>query len=238
MKCVKVLEKGLKNINIAYDNEKIEKIVKYYKMIIEWNKNINLTTIVDEEEFINKHILDSLLLAKHVNFNKIGNIIDVGTGAGFPGIPIKIFYGNISVTLLDSLKKRVLFLEKAADYLELKDVFTIHGRAEDYGQNIEYREKFDLCVSRAVSNLSVLSEYCIPFIKNGGTFIAYKSSNVDNEIKSSGDAILKLGGKVVSVEKTILPNTDIERTFIIIKKDVSTSSIYPRKAGTPLKNPL
>ncbi len=199
---------------------------------------MNLTRITDEEEFIVKHFADSLIINKVIEMENIDSLIDVGTGAGFPGIPIKIIYPNIKVTLLDSLEKRVEFLKEVIDQLELEGIEAIHGRAEDLGQNENYREKYDLCVSRAVANLSVLSEYCIPFVKRQGVFVSYKAEGSDEEIYAARTVIEILGAGLNSVCTEQIPETDINRQFAIIKKISKTNVKYPRKAGKPSKKPL
>lgn len=238
MKEINLLIGGCKEIGIEITDSQIYQFEKYYSMVIDWNSKINLTAITDEKEFIIKHILDSLLVVRAINFKDINSIIDIGTGAGFPGIPLKIIFNNINFTLLDSLKKRINFLKLVCDELDLKKIKCIHGRAEDYGSNPQYRETYDLCVSRAVSNLAVLSEYCIPFIKINGNFISYKSSNSNKEIDESKRAIQILGGKISNISSYELPNSNIDRTFVNIIKTSSTNVKYPRKAGKPLKNSL
>ncbi len=230
--------KGLEELEIKLSDEQINQFINYYDLLIEWNKVMNLTAITDFNEVINKHFLDSLLLKREINMSNNLSLIDVGTGAGFPGIPLKIAFPNIEVVLLDSLNKRISFLNEVIDELELKRIKTIHGRAEDYGRDPLYRENFDLCVSRAVSNLVSLSEYCIPFIKTGGKFISYKSESVDSELNDSKKAIELLGGQLIKKSVIRLPNTDIDRAFIIIEKTKSTPKRYPRKAGTPTKEPI
>lgn len=238
MKEMNLLIDGCKEIGIDITDDQINQFEKYYSMIIDWNSKINLTAITDEKEFIIKHILDSLLVVRAINFKDINNIIDIGTGAGFPGIPLKIIFEDISFTLLDSLKKRINFLKLVCEELDLKNINCIHGRAEDYGNNPQYRETYDLCVSRAVSNLAVLSEYCIPFIKINGNFISYKSSNSNTEIEESKRAIQILGGKISNISSYKLPNSIIDRTFVNVVKISITDEKYPRKAGKPLKNSL
>lgn len=233
-----LLVNGIKELGIEISNGQIDQFMKYYEMLIETNKVMNLTSIVDLDEVIIKHFIDSLLVAKTVNINEFQTMIDVGTGAGFPGIPLKIMFPNLKVTLLDSLNKRLVFLNDVIKKLELKDISTIHGRAEDFGKNLNYREKFDLCVSRAVANLSTLSEYCIPFILEGGSFISYKSEFSEEEKSTAEKAIEVLGGKIGKSEIIKLPFTEINRSFIIINKIKKTPNKYPRKAGIPSKKPI
>lgn len=210
----------------------------YFDMLIETNKVMNLTSITDEDEVMVKHFIDSLLIVESIDLNKIENLIDVGTGAGFPGIPIKIMFPNIKVTLLDSLNKRLKFLNDVIDKLELENICTIHGRAEDLGHKAEYREKYDLCVSRAVANLSTLSEYCIPFVKVNGMFASYKASGSNEETDEAKKAINVLGAKIDKEETFELPCSDMERKIVVIKKEKNTPKKFPRKAGTPSKEPI
>ncbi len=235
---IKTLEDGFKQLNIPYSLEVENKFIKYRDLLKEWNQKINITSIEDDEEIYVKHFLDSILLMSVEGMSGSKSIIDVGTGGGFPGYPLKVVNDGYKVTLLDSLRKRIDFLDEVAKELELKDVELIHGRAEDFGQNKNYREKFDICVSRAVAPLNVLSEYCIPFVKVGGYFAAYKSENISPEISDSENAIKKLGGKIKEVKEISLPGTDIVRKIIVIEKCGSTDSKYPRRAGKPSKEPL
>lgn len=225
-------------LNISLSKNQEEQFYHYYELLIEWNKVMNLTAITDYNEVNEKHFIDSLSIVKILDFLNIRTMIDVGTGAGFPGIPLKIVFPHLKIVLLDSLQKRVHFLDTVINGIELHDIITLHGRAEDYARKIEYREQYDLCVSRAVANLSVLSEYCIPYVKVGGTFIAYKSGNVQEELKQSEIAVKVLGGTIENVEKFNLPQSEIERTLITVRKKKNTEKKYPRKAGMPGKNPL
>ena len=205
-------------------------------MLIEKNKVMNLTAITEPEEVIDKHFVDSLAINKIVDLKNVKSVIDIGTGAGFPGIPLKIAFPWLEITLLDSLNKRIKFLDEVVD--ALRQIKCIHGRSEDIARQEEHREKYDLCVSRAVANLSTLSELCIPFVKKGGEFISYKAANSQEEIEQAGNAIGKLGGRLAGVQELILPDTDMERIFVCIKKEKNTGKKYPRKAGTPGKEPL
>ncbi len=233
-----ILKDGFSKLNLSYDNTKNEKFEKYKNLLKEWNQRINITAISDDEEIYIKHFLDSvIILDKNMEVEK-KSIIDVGTGGGFPGVPLKISNNNYEVTLLDSLRKRIDFLSIVIRELDLKDMHLIHGRAEDFGQDKNYREKYDICVSRAVAQLNVLSELCIPFVKVGGYFAAYKSENIAEEIKNSKSAIAKLGGKITEVKEIKLPGSNIIRKIVIIEKVKSTDKIYPRKAGKPSKDPL
>ncbi len=229
---------GLEKLNIELSENQINQFIKYYEMLIEKNKVMNLTAITQPEDVIRKHFIDSLSLTKLFDLNRNVSMIDVGTGAGFPGIPLKIAFPNIEMVLLDSLNKRIKFLDEVIDTLGLESVKAIHGRSEELAQKPEHREKYDVCVSRAVSNLSTLSEFCIPFIKLDGHFISYKAGNVEEEISNSKVAVDKLGGKVHQSVEFLLDETDISRTFVDILKVKQTPKKYPRKAGTPLKEPL
>ena len=232
------LRKKAEILGISLTEQQCLQFQKYYEYLIEKNKVMNLTGITEKEEVIAKHFIDSLGLAVKMDLTKPLTVLDLGTGAGFPGIPLKIAFPNLTITLLDSLNKRIKFLDEVIDLLELTGIETIHGRAEDYAKPGKLREQFDLCVSRAVANLSSLSEYCIPYVKEGGYFIPYKSGNIDEELKKAGHAIGMLGGKVESVEEFQIPGTDIERTFVKIKKRKATPKRFPRKAGMPSKDPL
>ena len=230
-------------INIEISDDQINCFEKYYELLIEKNKVMNLTAITDKEDVIVKHFIDSIALIPHlldkgININNKLKIIDIGTGAGFPGLPLKIMMPDVKFTLLDSLNKRVSFLNEVIDELKLKDIEALHGRAEDYASDNKYREKYDICVSRAVANLSTLSEYCIPFVKEDGFFISYKAGESEEEINNSKNAIKILGGKINKVEEFVLPGTDASRVFVFIRKQELTDKKYPRKAGVPAKKPL
>lgn len=238
-------EKDLEEFSITLSSEQIVQLLRYYEMLVERNKVMNLTAITAFDEVLKKHFIDSLSLVKVCDIKKVISVIDVGTGAGFPGIPLKIAFPDLKVTLLDSLKKRVLFLQEVSEALGLHDVETVHGRAEDFAKPDQLREKFDLCVSRAVANLSTLSEYCLPYVKVGGNFISYKSEKVSmdlgqnlSEAEQAEHAITVLGGKIVEQKSFFLPSSDISRTFIVIEKCRPTPKQYPRKAGTANKKPL
>lgn len=233
-----VLTKKVKELSIVLNDKQIQQFEQYYNILVEWNKVMNLTAITEYEEVIEKHFLDSLTIVDAINMEKIETLIDVGTGAGFPGIPLKIAFPHLKVTLLDSLNKRIKFLNEVIDLLDLDDIKTIHGRAEDYAKQAEYREQYDICVSRAVANLATLSEYCLPYVKVDGLFVPYKSGEIDEELKSSEKAVSILGGKVEEVVKFQLPGTDIGRSFVKIHKIKETKKKYPRKAGMPTKEPL
>lgn len=232
------LNKKLNNLNIEINNEKIDKLIHFYNLLVEWNEKMNLTGITKFEEVVEKHFVDSLSIVDVEDMGKVKRMIDIGTGAGFPGIPIKIMFPHIQVTLLDSLNKRIQFLNTVIEEIGLKEIETLHGRAEDFAKKKEYREQYDLCVSRAVANLATLSEYCIPFVKEGGKFISYKAGDSDGEIEEAKKAISVLGGKINSCYKFQLPDTEINRTLVTILKERPTPKKYPRKAGTPTKEPI
>ena len=211
--------------------------LSYYELLIETNKVMNLTAITQFEEVLDKHFLDSVMILKYQNMEK-KKLIDVGTGAGFPGIPLKIMCPSCSVTLLDSLRKRLSFLEQVVEALGISEIEIVHARAEDGGRNPRFREQYDLAVSRAVANLSTLSEYCLPFVRQGGYFISYKSGKVEEEIEKGKRAFGFLGASLEKKEKFLIPGTDLERTFLFLKKEKKMSPKYPRKAGLPGKEPL
>lgn len=225
----------MKLLDINMEKEQIEQFYEYMNLLIEWNEKINLTAITEPEEIIKKHFIDSITIAKYI---KGSSIIDVGTGAGFPGIPLKILNNSLNITLLDSLNKRLIFLNEVISKLNLSNIKTQHARAEEAGINRKFREKYDIAVSRAVAPLNILVEYLLPFVKVGGNAICMKANSADEELKIAKNAIKILGGKVEEIEEFVLPNTDIGRTIIVIKKIKNTPNKYPRKAGTPAKQPL
>lgn len=233
-----ILIKAAKELDIILSEEQVSQFIKYYEILVEWNSFMNLTGITEYDEVVVKHFIDSLLIVKAFDLSSTKSLIDIGTGAGFPGIPLKIIYPDIKVVLLDSLNKRIKFLNEVISQLGLTKIETIHGRAEDFGRDRNYREKFDLCVSRAVANLTTLSEYCIPFVKKEGYFIPFKSGKIADEVEEAKKAVKILGGKLKEVKPSVLPNTDIERSFVIIHKIDSTKKEYPRSAGKPSKEPL
>lgn len=231
-------DQELETLGIRLTDVQKRQFDRYYELLIEWNRVMNLTGITEYDEVNLKHFTDSLTIVRIKNMENVSTLIDVGTGAGFPGIPIKIAFPHIKVTLLDSLNKRIKFLDQVVEELDLEDVVTLHGRAEDYAKKEEYREQFDLCASRAVANLSTLSEYCLPFIKKGGCFVSYKSADSDEEIQQSEKALDILGGKIEKVDKFVLPGSDMGRALVMIEKVKNTPRKYPRKAGVPSKEPL
>lgn len=234
------LSRELNQFSIILENSQINQFYQYYELLDEWNKVMNLTAITDQNEVITKHFVDSLALVKAMGeiSTKEYKIIDIGTGAGFPGIPLKIAFPQLKITLMDSLNKRIKFLNEVIEQLGLKEITAVHSRAEDLGRDKDYREQYDLSVSRAVANLSTLSEYCMPFVKPGGFFISYKSGKIEEELSSAKHAIFLLGGKVNRIESFTLDGAEAERTLIKIEKVSEISKKYPRKAGVPGKEPL
>lgn len=232
------LRENLKKIGCEPSDLQCEQLNNFHKILCEWNEFMNLTGITEYNEVVIKHFVDSLAVNCVYSFKKTDRVVDIGTGAGFPGIPLKIMYQDTRFTLLDSLNKRIKFLDEVIRINSLDGIETLHGRAEDYARDKNYREAFDVCVSRAVANLSTLSEYCLPYVKVGGVFISYKAGQIDEELKASERAIKLLGGEIKEVHKFTLPDTDIDRTFVVIKKTAATSKKYPRKAGLPSKEPL
>lgn len=234
------MREELSEFSIELSELQLHQFYQYFELLVEWNKVMNLTTIIEMEDVVTKHFVDSLSLVKVLPDLKSEQmkILDMGTGAGFPGIPLKIVFPELEITLLDSLNKRINFLNEVIEQLGLKKIKAVHGRAEDYGRNREYREKYDYCVSRAVANLSTLSEYCMPYVKIGGAFIPYKSGKIEEELNQAKGAVKLLGGKIEEVITFMLPKTDVERSFIVVRKKEGTSKKYPRKAGLPGKEPL
>lgn len=234
----KLFDEKLNALGIVLTKNQHEQFDKYYELLIEWNKVMNLTGITEYEEVNEKHFIDSLSIVKVVDINKVHTVIDIGTGAGFPGIPLKIAFPHLKITLLDSLNKRIKYLNTVIEELGLEDIQTIHGRAEDFAKKDEYREQYDLAVSRAVANLSTLSELCIPYVKVGGMFVPYKSGEIEEEVKEAATAIRILGAKKKEVVKFTLPGSNINRSFVKIEKIKNTGKKFPRKAGMPGKEPI
>lgn len=232
-----LLKNACNELNLKIDDNQIDEFLKYKQLLLEWNEKINLTAITDDKEIILKHFVDCLTVCKFIDFNN-KTFIDVGTGAGFPALPIKIFCKSSAPTLLDSLNKRINFLKTVGNELNLQNITYIHSRAEDAGQDIAFREKYDFCVSRAVANLSVLAEFDLPFVKVDGYFIALKGPLLDNEIIDANKAITTLGGIIEKVETIKIPFTDIEHKLVFIKKLRQTPKQYPRKAGKVSRNPI
>lgn len=233
-----LLEKGCEQLGLTVNEQQKKQFVQFYEYLTEKNKVMNLTGITEFEEVLVKHFLDSLTCVKALDMAKVKKVIDIGTGAGFPGIPLKIMFPEITFTLLDSLRKRVNFLEETFDLTGLTKIEAIHGRAEEFARNKNYREIYDVCVSRAVSNLATLSEYCLPYVRKGGFFISYKSGKVQEETEQAAKAVKILGGEIKDIIYFQLPDSEIERSLVVIEKIKNTPQKYPRKAGTPAKEPL
>ena len=233
-----LLKSSAASIGVVLNDLQVQQFIKYYEILVEWNSFMNLTGITEYEDVVQKHFVDSLALCKALDVSKIFSLIDIGTGAGFPGIPLKIAYPHLKVTLLDSLQKRIKFLNEVVGQLGLENVETIHGRAEDFAKPSLKRESYDVCVSRAVANLASLSEYCLPYVKVGGSFIPYKSGKVEEELEESKKAVFLLGGKIEGEVKFMLPESDISRSLIRIKKVSATPKKFPRKSGLATKEPI
>lgn len=232
------LENGFRELNIGINKKSIDELLLFRDMLLEWNKKINLTSITDNQEIFIKHFFDSATCMATGYIKDGFEVVDIGTGAGFPGLVLKIINNEINITLLDSLKKRTNYLENLVINLGLKNVEIIHGRAEEYGNKVEYREKYDIALSRAVASINVLLEYCLPYIKNGGYFLCQKGPNFKDELKEAEKALKTLGGKINEVKEFILPGSDIKRNIIVIEKIHKTPAKYPRKAGKPTSNPI
>ncbi|MFL0197920.1 16S rRNA (guanine(527)-N(7))-methyltransferase RsmG [Clostridium sp. WILCCON 0269] len=236
MNYFEVMNVVCKDVGLDFNEEKYNKFMEYKDMLKLWNKKMNLTAIVEDDDIVKKHFIDCIKIFKFLPLKNAYSIIDIGTGAGFPGIPIKILKPEVKLVLLDSLNKRINFLNQVILNIKLKDITCIHGRAEDFSRKIDYREKFDTAVSRAVANLTVLSEFSIPYVKRGGYFIAMKGPSVENEIEESKNAINILGGKIEDIIK--IEDDEFNHNLVVVKKVKHTPNAYPRKAGTVSKNPL
>lgn len=230
-----LIEKA-KMLNIEITQEQAQQFYKYMQLLLEWNEKMNLTAITEPEEVILKHFIDSITIKQYMD--KAETVLDIGTGAGFPGIPLKILGENNEFTLLDSLNKRIIFLQTVIDELKLSNIQAIHGRAEEFIKQKNKRESYDIVVSRAVARLNVLLEYMLPFVKIGGKCICMKAFDIEEELNAAKKAIEILGGEIEKIDTITLPNSDIQRKIIIIKKVKNTPSKYPRKAGTPAKEPI
>lgn len=233
-----ILNEGCRQLGISLTEEQTEQFMLYYEKLIEVNRVMNLTAITEFEDVMRKHFLDSLTLVKAADMKNVKRVLDLGTGAGFPGIPLKIAFPDTEFVLLDSLNKRVKFLHDIIELCRLKKIQAVHGRAEELAGKKEYRESFDLCVSRAVANLSSLSEYCLPYVEKGGLFVSYKSGNIQEELEAAGYAIQILGGRIKDTVKFKLPGSDMDRSLVVIEKIKETPARYPRRAGIPSREPL
>lgn len=233
-----ILNEGCRQMGISLTEEQTEQFMLYYEKLIEVNRVMNLTAITEFEDVMRKHFLDSLTLVKAADIKNVKRVLDLGTGAGFPGIPLKIAFPDTEFVLLDSLNKRVKFLHDIIELCRLKKIQAVHGRAEELAGKKEYRESFDLCVSRAVANLSSLSEYCLPYVEKGGLFVSYKSGNIQEELEAAGYAIQILGGRIKDTVKFKLPGSDMDRSLVVIEKIRETPARYPRRAGIPSREPL
>lgn len=233
-----MLNEGSSKLGVDLTEKQINQFMTYKDVLLEWNQKMNLTAIEDDKEIIIKHFFDSISCVKSEVIKSKGKVIDVGTGAGFPGIPLKIIFPDIELTLLDSLNKRIGFLKEVGNQIGINDIEYVHGRAEDFGQNKRFREKFDYAVARAVAPLNVLLEYCLPFVKQDGYFICQKGSKLNEELDESKAALKVLGGEVVNKIEVPLPFSDISHNIVIIRKTKQTSTKYPRKAGKPSKEPI
>lgn len=238
MKFYEIMKRASDDVNMDFNEEKYNKFIKYMELVIEWNQKINLTAITDEEDFIKKHFIDCIKVFKSDEIRSAKSIIDVGTGAGFPGIPIAIMDESKSICLLDSLNKRVNFLNLVIDELKLSNVYAVHSRAEDGARKAELRENFDVAVSRAVANMAVLAEFCLPFVRVSGSFVALKGPAIEEELANSKNAISVLGGKLKNVIELDIEDTELKHNLVIVNKIKECAKTYPRKAGVVTKKPL
>lgn len=226
----------VEDMGITFTERQIEQFFKYMNLLLYWNEKINLTAIVDPKEIIVKHFIDSVTLSKYIPLGT--TLVDVGTGAGFPGIPLKILRDDIDITLLDSLQKRISFLNIVIEELNFRGIRTMHSRVEEFSKSSKYREKYDIATSRAVANMSTLAEYLLPNVKVSGEVLAMKGSSVEEELSKAKNAISILGGEIQKVEEFKLPKTDIKRSIVVLRKIKNTPPKYPRKAGIPAKEPI
>ena len=233
-----IMKTAADEVNIEFNEDMYNKFIKYMRLVQEWNQKINLTAITEDEDFIKKHFIDCIKAFKSPELKNAKTVIDVGTGAGFPGMPIAILREDIEVTLLDSLNKRINFLDLVVRELGLKNVTTIHSRAEDGARNKNLRESFDIATSRAVANMAVLSEFCLPYVKISGYFVALKGPAIEEELENSKKALSVLGGKLLRVDETIIEDTDLNHNIVVVEKIKECSKTYPRKAGTVTKKPI
>lgn len=238
MEYKKLLKESCEEMGVSLNEKQIAQFMQYLSLLLEWNEKMNLTAITEKRDVVLKHFADCLSLVPAVEWNAGMKVIDVGTGAGFPGIPVKIACPEVEMTLLDSLQKRIGFLQEVGTQLGLEGVQYVHSRAEDGGQSAEHREQYDLCVSRAVANLAVLAEFCLPFVKVGGMLAALKGPDAEAELEQAKGALEKLGGKLVKIQDVAIPNTDLSHKLVFIEKTAPTPKQYPRKAGKINKNPL
>ncbi|WP_333887433.1 16S rRNA (guanine(527)-N(7))-methyltransferase RsmG [Clostridium sp.] len=238
MNYFEMLSLACSDVKVNFDNEKYDKFIEYMNMIKLWNEKVNLTAITEDDVIIKKHFIDCIKIFKYESLRSKCSIIDVGTGAGFPGIPMNIINNGNKIVLLDSLNKRVNFLNEVINKLNLKNITAVHGRAEDFGQDVNYRERFDFSISRAVANLTSLSEYCLPFLKLNGKFIAMKGPAVTDEINDSRNAIAVLGGSLEKIIEVNIEDSDLKHNLVIIEKIKHTPKQYPRKAGMATKKPI
>jgi 16S rRNA (guanine527-N7)-methyltransferase len=232
------LARALNLLGVNYQEDTLDKYKKYMDLVLSWNKRVNLTSITDKNEFVTKHFIDSIFVCGFSQMHEINKVIDVGTGAGFPGIPLAIVYPDKEFLLIDSTNKRIKIIYEISREIGLKNVTFLHGRAEDIAHNKKHREQFDLCVSRAVAKLAVLSEYCLPFVKVGGWFAAYKSQGIEKELAESQNAYKLLGGHLEKNNSISIDGFGLDHRILMIKKIKQTPAKYPRKAGTPTKDPL
>ncbi|MEG0180304.1 MAG: 16S rRNA (guanine(527)-N(7))-methyltransferase RsmG [Terrisporobacter sp.] len=238
MNNLEILRAGIEEFNLEVTDEKLQKLKKYREILVEWNKVMNLTGIDEEKDVYIKHFLDSISAVTNGYINDNISLIDVGTGAGFPGLPLKVCLDNMQLTLLDSLNKRINFLQEVSKELDLEGIEFIHGRAEDFGKSEEYREQFDVATARAVAGLPILMEFCVPFVKVGGYFICLKGPNANLELEESQAAMDALGIEFVEKIDIKLPDLELNHNILVFKKIKNTPSKYPRKAGKPSKNPI